>query len=62
VQPTKPSGRSNPRFRAAALERDHGWSMAEDAGAAGARWWRARGRSRCSAFRRCANCWRAVTW
>jgi carbamate kinase len=32
VQPTKPVGPFYPRFRAAALERDHGWSMAEDAG------------------------------
>jgi len=32
IQPTKPVGPFYPRFRAAALERDHGWNMAEDAG------------------------------
>ncbi len=32
VQPTKPVGPFFPRFRAAALERDHGWRMVEDAG------------------------------
>lgn len=32
AEPTKPVGPFFPRFRAAALERDHGWRMVEDAG------------------------------